>query len=147
VIGETTDDKGSAVSSGKFNTVRLPVQPSAIAPDGTDVRTLLQVGNGSFAHFELAPGKISNAVTHRTIEEIWYFLGGRGEMWRCQDNVEQIVPVERGVCLSIPLGTRFQFRCFGYEPLEVVVVTMPPWPGGDEAYVVEGKWTPTVGQP
>jgi len=27
-----------------------------------------------------------------------------------------------------------------------VVVTMPPWPGSDEAYEVEGKWEPTVGK-
>ncbi|HEY2051743.1 MAG TPA: hypothetical protein VGH03_20565, partial [Caulobacteraceae bacterium] len=69
-------------SSGKFATARLPASPSAIAPDGADVRVLLGLAGGSFAHFELAPGKVSNAVTHRTVEEIWYFLAGRGEMWR-----------------------------------------------------------------
>jgi mannose-6-phosphate isomerase-like protein (cupin superfamily) len=144
VIGESDDS--SRVSSGQFGTARLPVAPSAVAPDGTDVRTLLQVSGGSFAHFELGPGKISNAVTHRTVEELWYFQGGRGEMWRKQGDREEIVPVEPGVSVSIPLGTRFQFRSYGYEPLVVVVVTMPPWPGGDEAYQVEGKWPPTVGR-
>ena len=97
------------------------------------------------AHFELAPGRTSKAVTHRTVEEIWFFLSGRGEMWRArtgQDDV--IVPVEPGVCLTIPLGTHFQFRAFGYEPLAAVGVTMPPWPGEGEAIVVEGTWEPTV---
>ena len=143
VIGEIADEL-SNVSSGLFSTARLPVSPSDVAPDGTDVRTLLQVSGGSFAHFELGPGKISNAVTHRTVEEIWYFQGGRGEMWRKQGDREEIVPVEAGVCVTIPLGTRFQFRSYGYEPLVVVVVTLPPWPGGDEAYQVDGKWKPTV---
>jgi mannose-6-phosphate isomerase-like protein (cupin superfamily)/predicted nucleic acid-binding Zn-ribbon protein len=143
VIGEIADEV-SNVSSGLFSTARLPVSPSDVAPDGTDVRTLLQVSGGSFAHFELGPGKISNAVTHRTVEEIWYFLSGRGEMWRKQADREEIVPVEAGVCVTIPLGTRFQFRSYGYEPLVVVVVTLPPWPGGDEAYQVDGKWKPTV---
>lgn len=145
VIGEAASTPQPPVGSGKFETARLPVSPSAIAPDGTDVRVLLGVTGGSFAHFELPPGKISHAVTHRTIEEIWYFLGGRGEMWRKQGDLEEIVPVEGGVCLTVPLGTHFQFRSYGYEPLVVVVVTMPPWPGGDEAYQVDGHWTPTVG--
>jgi mannose-6-phosphate isomerase-like protein (cupin superfamily) len=121
------------------------VSPSAIALDGTDVRLLLSLAGGSFTHFELAPGKVSNAVAHRTVEEIWYFLAGQGEMWRKQGDAEEIVPVDQGVCLTIPLGARFQFRAFGDEPLAAVVVTMPSWPGGDEAFQVEGCWKPTVG--
>lgn len=128
-----------------YETMRTPPAPIDTAPDGTDVRPLLKLKGGSFAHFELPPGKTSIAVTHRTVEEIWYFLGGRGEMWREQDGKEEIVPIEKDVCLTIPLGAKFQFRCFGYEALSVVVVTMPPWPGGDEAYPVPGKWEPTVG--
>jgi len=127
-----------------FKTMRLPAQPTDTAPDGTDVRPLLKLARGSFAHFELAPGKTSIAVTHRSIEEIWFFLSGRGEMWRKQDGNEEIVTVDTGVTITIPLGTHFQFRSFGYDPLVVVVVTMPPWPGGNEAYEVEGKWKPTV---
>ncbi len=127
-----------------FETKRLPVRPVATAPDGTDVRPLLQLQAGSFAHFELAPGQTSKAVTHRTVEEIWYVLGGRGEMWRKSGDHEEIVPVDAGVCLTIPLGTSFQFRSFGSEPLAVVAVTMPPWPGPDEAYEVEGRWAPTI---
>ena len=50
------------------------------------------------------------AVAHRTVEEIWFFLAGRGQMWRRQDDHEEIVTVEPGVCLTIPLGTHFQFR-------------------------------------
>lgn len=96
------------------------------------------------AHFELGPGETSTAVTHRTVEEIWLFLSGRGEMWRRQQEYEEIVSVEPGVCITIPLGTHFQFRSFGYEPLGAVGVTMPPWPGEHEATEVPGKWQPTV---
>jgi mannose-6-phosphate isomerase-like protein (cupin superfamily) len=94
------------------------------------------------AHFELAPGTTSAAVTHRTVEEIWYFLEGRGEMWRKQGAREEVVPVEQGVCITIPLGTHFQFRAIGNEPLTALAVTMPPWPGTDEAYLVKEKWNP-----
>ena len=96
------------------------------------------------AHFQLAPGEVSTAVSHRTVEEIWFVLDGRGEMWRQQDDHEEIVGLEAGVCLTIPLGTRFQFRSFGDGPLSAVAVTMPPWPGDDEAQPVDGTWDPTV---
>jgi mannose-6-phosphate isomerase-like protein (cupin superfamily) len=95
------------------------------------------------AHFELGPGKVSKAVAHRTVEEIWFFLSGRGEMWRKQGAREEVVPVEPGVCLTIPCGTHFQFRSFGYEPLAAVGVTMPLWPGDGEAYEVVGTWDAT----
>lgn len=124
----------------EFDTKRLPVERNAIAPDGSDVRILLGLEGGGMAHFELAPGKVSGAVTHRTVEEIWFFVSGRGEMWRKQGGREEIVPVDPGICLTIPLGTHFQFRSFGYEPLSAIGVTMPPWPGEDEAVTVAGKW-------
>ena len=129
----------------EFSTKRLPVQPVGVAPDGTAVRELLKLTGGSLAHFELAPGKTSIAVAHRTVEEIWYFVGGRGEMWRKQGEREEVIVVDAGVCVTIPLGTHFQFRSLGDEPLAFLAVTMPPWPGADEAYEVAGKWEPTVG--
>jgi mannose-6-phosphate isomerase-like protein (cupin superfamily) len=96
------------------------------------------------AHFELAPGQTAKAVRHRTVGEIWYVLTGRGEMWRRDQDREEIVSMRPGVCLTIPVGTEFQFRSFGYEPLAAIGVTMPPWPGPAEAVIVSGKWTPTV---
>jgi len=127
-----------------FTTKCLPVDRDAVAPDGSDVRILLRLRGGGMAHFELAPGRTSKAVAHLTVEEIWFFLSGRGEMWRKQGAREEVVPVGPGVCLTIPLGTHFQLRSFGYELLAAVGVTMPPWPGDDEAYEVEGKWEPTA---
>lgn len=127
-----------------FETQDLPALPLATAPDGTDVRPLLKLVGGSFAHFELAPGKVSKAVTHRSVEEIWYFLKGRGEMWRKTEQREEIVSVRAGICITIPLGTSFQFRSHGDEPLAMIAVTMPPWPGENEAYEVAGKWEPNL---
>jgi mannose-6-phosphate isomerase-like protein (cupin superfamily) len=127
-----------------FDTKRLAVARDDVAPDGSDVRVLLGLKGGGMAHFELAPGQTSTAVTHRTVEEIWFILSGRGEMWRKQEGREETVPVESGVCLTIPLGTHFQFRSFGYAPLAALGVTMPPWPGKGEAIVVQGMWEPTV---
>jgi mannose-6-phosphate isomerase-like protein (cupin superfamily) len=128
-----------------FATLRLPVNRTAIAPDGSDVRVLLGLSGGGMAHFELPAGQTSKAVAHRTVEEIWIFVSGRGEMWRRQGQREEVVPVERGVCLTIPLGTHFQFRSLGDEALGAFGVTMPPWPNDDnEAMIVQGKWQPTA---
>ena len=127
-----------------FATKHLAMQRDVIAPDGSDVRVLLQLAHGGMAHFELAPGQTSKAIVHRTVEEIWYFLSGRGQMWRQHNGQAQVVDVYPGVCLTIPLGTRFQFRSFGDGPLAAIGVTMPPWPGDGEATVVPGEWQPTV---
>jgi mannose-6-phosphate isomerase-like protein (cupin superfamily) len=127
-----------------FDTKRMPAACDDVAPDGFDVRILLGLEGGGMAHFQLGPGQTSTAVAHRTIEEIWFFLTGRGEMWRKQDGREEIVAVQSGVCLTIPLGTCFQFRSVGDQPLAAIGVTMPPWPGAGEAIVVEGRWKPTV---
>ncbi|NIS79802.1 MAG: cupin domain-containing protein [Anaerolineales bacterium] len=128
----------------EFETVCLPIERTTVAPDGSDVRILLELGGGGLAHFEIAPGETSIPIAHRTVEEIWYVLTGRGEMWRKLADQVETKALEPGVCLTIPLGTHFQFRSFGSEPLSAIGVTMPPWPGEDEAYVVEGPWTPTL---
>jgi mannose-6-phosphate isomerase-like protein (cupin superfamily) len=123
-----------------FETMRLPGERDVVAPDGSDVRILLRLAGGSMAHFELAAGRTSAAMAHRTVDEIWYVLSGRGQMWRRQGDREQTVDLEPGTCLSIPVGTHFQFRCAGDGPLAAAAVTMPPWPGEDEAYPVPGAW-------
>jgi mannose-6-phosphate isomerase-like protein (cupin superfamily) len=92
------------------------------------------------ARFELTAGAVSRAVVHRTVEEIWLVLSGYGEMWRQQGRREEIVALEPGTCLTIPLGTHFQFRASDAGPLAAVAVTMPPWPGDDEATLVQGRW-------
>jgi len=92
------------------------------------------------AHFSLAPGTISTAVCHRTVEELWFVTAGDGQMWRSADGVEDIIDLTPGISLSIPVGTSFQFRA-GTAPLEAVAVTMPPWPDMDEAFAVDGPWT------
>lgn len=129
-----------------FETKELPANRDAVAPDGSDVRILLGLKGGAMAHFSLGPGQTSRAVTHRTVEEIWFIVSGQGEMWRKQGADEQVVDLYPGVCLSIPLGTSFQFRCTGQDPLEAIGITMPPWPGEEEAVLLEGPWQPTAGE-
>ena len=128
----------------RFETKEISAEPDAIAPDGSEVRVLCQTSRGGLAVFTLAPRAVSRAVAHRTIEEVWYFIRGHGRLWRKSGDAEDITEIGAGVSIAIPTGMHFQFRCDGAEPLEAVAATMPPWPGEGEAYVVEGKWPPTV---
>ncbi len=75
----------------EFETKRLTAEATATAPDGSDVRVLLGLCSGGMAHFQLAAGRTSIAVTHRTVEEIWFVVSGQGRMWRMQNGREELV--------------------------------------------------------
>jgi len=92
------------------------------------------------AQFTLQPRSVSKAVAHRTVEEVWLVTHGIGRMWRRLGDAEVIVELRPGISVAIPVGAHFQFRNDGEEPLDCVGVTMPPWPGMDEAYEVDGIW-------
>jgi mannose-6-phosphate isomerase-like protein (cupin superfamily) len=128
----------------RFAMTTIGREPDTIALDGSEVRLLCGLSRGGMAVFSLAADTVSQAVAHRTIEEIWYFVSGHGRFWRRFGDDEEIVAVGPGVSIDIPTGTHFQYRCDGTEPLVAVAVTMPPWPGDDEAYLVAGIWPPTV---
>jgi mannose-6-phosphate isomerase-like protein (cupin superfamily) len=121
----------------------LPEQPTAAAPDGSEVRVLLDTERGSMAHFAFPAGQVSQAVRHRTVDELWYFVAGAGRMW-IEGGADDGFPVHPEVCVRIPAGSAFQVRADAQEPLAAVGVTMPPWPGPDEAQLVPGIWTPTL---
>ena len=127
-----------------YETKTLGEGVDATAPDGTAVRLLLSLAGGSMAHFELPAGAVSHAITHRTVEEIWFVVSGRGAIWRHQGGVESIDPLGPGTSLTIPLGAAFQFRAEAGSALAFVAITMPPWPGIDEAVSAQGPWAPTV---
>ena len=114
--------------------------PDVTAPDGSEVRILAATSRGSMAQFSLPPGAVSKPVAHRTVEEVWLVTHGSGRMWRRLGDNEVVVDLRPGISVAIPVGAHFQFRNDGDEPLHCVGVTMPPWPGMDEAFEVAGVW-------
>ena len=80
-----------------FTTRKLALDPDAVAPDGSEVRLLAGSARGSMAHFSLAPGQVSAAVAHRTVEEVWLILRGNGRMWRRLGDRSEIVELSPGV--------------------------------------------------
>lgn len=123
-----------------MDTQKLPLEYTVLAPDGSEIRELVSAKGGSMAHCKLPGGATSMAVMHRTVEEVWYFIQGRGQVWRKSETTESVVDVQPGMSLSIETGTHFQFHNTGDEDLCFIIVTMPPWPGEDEAARVDGYW-------
>src|SRR5262245_53167823 len=114
---------------------RAAKQPDTIAPDGSEIR-LLAIGEqgatrASLCEVRLAPGGVSRPIAHRSVEEIWYVLQGRGKVWRSPPDT-RLTPIE----FSADADGELRFLCY----------TSPPWPGPDEAVPVEsgGLGQPTV---
>ena len=123
----------------------LPLRPDYLAPDGSEIRLLLDCPAGGVARCTLPAGASSSAVHHKTVDEIWYVLSGDGEMFRADQDEEQITALRKGTCVTLPAGISFQFRNLGSTPLELVVGTFPRWPGPEEAVPVAEHWLPGAG--
>src|ERR1700736_1402838 len=103
--------------------------PDVIAADGSEVRGLCETPRGAMAMFTLLSGGVSKAVAHRTVEEIWCVIRGRGRLWRKTGDQEEFPDRVAGLSVAITIGTHFQFRNDGSQPLDIIAATMPPWPG------------------
>jgi mannose-6-phosphate isomerase-like protein (cupin superfamily) len=121
-----------------------PSVPEARSPAGAEIRFLMDGATGNMIHASVPPGQVNRATVHATVSEFWYVLSGEGQIWRRDPVGEQTVVLERGISIDIPVGTAFQYRCTGADPLEFICITMPPWPGDHEATFVEGPWPPTA---
>ena len=129
-------------------------QPDVYAPDGSEIRLLTHAHHGairsSVVEVVLPPGQVSRPVYHRTVEETWYILEGRGRVWRCPPDADTaVVPpqdVAPGDALVIPTGWLFQFAASPEVELRFLCHTTPPWPGEDEAVPADagGLGEPTV---
>ncbi len=62
-----------------FATMQLPAAYNYLVPDKSEIRLLPEI-RGGLARGTLPPHRVSVAVTHKTVEEIWYFLDGKGEV-------------------------------------------------------------------
>lgn len=123
-----------------FKFKSLPNHYDGLAPDTSEIRLLPEFESGGLAHCVLGVGKTSLAVKHKTVSEIWYCLAGKGEIWQSNENGAEVKAFTASDSFTIPLGNSFQFRNVGDEKLMILIVTMPKWPGPDEAIKVDGIW-------
>jgi len=134
------------MTTGRFlvQTRPFPSAPEARSPAGAEIRYLMEGDTGGMIHSTVPPGQVNRATVHATVSEFWHVLSGEGQIWRRDGTGEATAVLERGVSIDIPVGTAFQYRCTGDDPLEFLCVTMPPWPGDEEATFLEGPWQPNA---
>lgn len=127
-----------------MQTRAFPPVPDARSPAGAEVRLLMEGAWGGMIHSTVPPGQVNRATVHATVSEFWYILSGQGQIWRRDGAHEETTELMAGVSIDIPVGTAFQYRCIGTEPLRFICVTAPPWLGDSEATFVAGPWTPNA---
>jgi len=127
-----------------MKTRQFPVSPDGRSPAGAEIRYLMGGETGNMIHSTVPPGQVNRAAVHATVSEFWHVLSGKGQIWRRDGAGEEITVLEAGVSIDIPVGTAFQYRCNGADPLQFICVSMPPWPGHHEATIIEGPWQPTA---
>lgn len=132
-----------------MDTIERPAAPDYRAPDGSEIRLLPSTPRGGLSCCTLGPGRTTRPVKHRSVEEVWYCVSGRGQLWRKYGQTESVIDLKAGISCLIPFQTAFQFRSLDAsgkhgvveEPLELLIATFPGWPGPEEAIPVEiGKW-------
>lgn len=122
----------------------LSATPDAKSPAGADIRFIMDGPLANMIHSTVPPGQTNRAAIHATVSEFWHVLSGEGDIWRRDASGERISALRAGTTIDITVNTAFQYRCTGDEPLRFVCVTMPPWPGDQEASFVQGPWTPSI---
>ncbi len=133
-----------------YEVTERKIEYDYLAPDGSEIRLLPRMQGGSLCHCILPIGKTSTAVKHKTVEELWYVVKGNGQIWLLdnkKDTIGKIYDLKPGTSIAIPPQTSFQFRNLGkIDPLEIMITTMPAWPGKEEAILVNGEpsWCSTI---
>lgn len=127
-----------------MQTRSFPPVPDGRSPAGAEVRLLMEGAWGGMIHSTVPPGQVNRATVHATVSEFWYVLSGQGQIWRRDAAHEETTELAAGISIDIPVGTAFQYRCTGAEPLRFVCISAPPWPGETEATIVAGPWTPNA---
>ena len=127
-----------------MQTRSFPFAPNGRSPAGAEIRSLIDGETGGMIHSTVPPGQVNRATVHATVSEFWHVLSGEGQIWRRDATGEETTVLVSGVSIDIPVGTAFQYRCTGVDPLQFLCITMPPWPGAQEATIIEGPWEPNA---
>ena len=122
----------------------FPSSPDARSPAGAEIRYLMDGATGSLIHSTVPAGQVNRATVHATVSEFWHVLSGEGQIWRRDGAGEQTTRLTPGVSIDTPVGTAFQYRCTGGDPLQFLCISMPRWPGDEEATIIEGPWMPSA---
>jgi mannose-6-phosphate isomerase-like protein (cupin superfamily) len=106
--------------------------PAFTTKDGSEIRELLAhrnstLRNQSLAEARLEPGARTQTHHHPKTEEIYYILGGLGEM-RVDNECRAVRP---GDAIAIPPGARHTIRNTGSEVLTFLCCCAPAYEHDD----------------
>lgn len=127
-----------------LNSIKLPKEFDTTSPAGANVRLLAGNETGGMIHSTVPPFQTNRAVVHSTVNELWYVLEGHGEIWRKNGNESSITTLTPGVSIELRKSTKFQYRNVSNSDLKFVCITIPAWPGEEEATYIEGIWEPSL---
>jgi mannose-6-phosphate isomerase-like protein (cupin superfamily) len=127
-----------------MQTMTLPGNADAKSPAGADIRYLVDGKTGGMIHSTVPAYQINRATVHATVSEFWYVLEGHGQIWRHHGGESGVAELVPGTAIDIPVGTEFQYRNVAATDLKFICITMPRWPGEQEATFVDGPWEPTI---
>ena len=127
-----------------MKTITLPDQPDAKSPAGAEIRFIMDGDTGNMIHSTVPPHQINKATIHQTVNEYWYILEGRGEIWRDNGSESSVTLLIPGTSIDIQPGTSFQYRNISDDELKFICIATPPWPGDSEATYIDGIWQPSV---
>ena len=120
-------DTDDAIAGAVHIQVAEPARPSLPLPDKPSIAVLPFTNmSGDPEQDYFADGMVEDIITGLSRIK-WIFViarnssfaySGEGEIWRsAPDGHESITRLTPGVCVDIPLGTAFQYRCTGNVPL------------------------------
>ena len=121
----------------------FPPHPDARSPAGAEIRYLIEGEAGGMIHSTVPAGQVNRAAVHATVERVLGCLTGQGQLWRGDRTGEDDIAEGRGFHRH-PSRDRTPVSLRRTDPLLFLCITMPPWPGDQEATIIEGPWTPTA---
>jgi mannose-6-phosphate isomerase-like protein (cupin superfamily) len=121
------DDDRAVAAAGE--TAALPATPDyTSASGGAEIRLLPNFPAGEIAHAVTRPGQISDAAVLDVVTEMFFVLGGEGQLWRSNGENEQVVTLRPGRLTLTPPGILFQYCCtHETEALRFLVISAPCW--------------------
>jgi mannose-6-phosphate isomerase-like protein (cupin superfamily) len=121
----------------------LSAAPDSVSPDGgAEIRHILASQGGDLTHAVCHAGNTSGTHHLPELDEGYFVLSGRGEIWRATDEREAVTALRPGRWVAMPGGMRFQYRANAGSSLVFLVVVLPSW-REELFHVVEGgRWKP-----
>lgn len=128
----------------------LSAAPNSVSPDGgAEIRHILTSPGGDLTHAVCLAGSTSGTHHLPELDEGYFVLSGRGEIWRAVNGRDAVTALRPGRWVSMPAGMRFQYRANVGSSLVFLVVVLPSWHEDLFHVVAGGRWSPgnTVVEP